>query len=97
MDWSPLITGALGALGVIVVQWLKNRASGREHDINVALHEQEQDNIHKVIMTRLDAIDRKLDIHNGYAQKFADTTNAITAIQKDIEYLKKGQDGGYRK
>lgn len=94
IEWSnivPIITGALGAIGVIVVQWLKNRASGREHDIKAALHEQAQDNVHEIIMKRLDDIEKKLDIHNGYAQKFADTTNAITAIQKDIEYMKKGE------
>lgn len=89
-DITPIITGILGAVGVIAVQWLKNNASKREHNIDVALHEQAQDNIHDMIMKRLDAIEHKLDIHNGYAQKFADTTNAITGIQKDIEYLKKG-------
>lgn len=91
MDLTPWITAGLGAFGVIAVQFLKNIASKQEHNIDEALHEQEQDNIHKVIMTRLDAIEHKLDIHNGYAQKFADTTNALTSIQKDIEYLKKGQ------
>lgn len=94
MEWSsitPIISATLGAAGVIMVQWLKNRASGRENDIKTALHEQDQENTHKMILRRLDAIEHKLDIHNGYAQKFADTTNAITAIQKDVEYLKKGK------
>lgn len=89
-QFLPIVSAALGAVGVIAVQWLKNNASKREHNIDVALHEQAQDNIHDMIMKRLDAIEHKLDIHNGYAQKFADTTNAITAIQKDVEYLKKG-------
>jgi len=37
---------------------------------------------------RLQQIEKKLDIHNGYAEKFSDITSDIKLIQKDIELLK---------
>ena len=33
-------------------------------------------------------VDKKLDDHNGYAEKFASASKDIALIQKDIEYLK---------
>ena len=38
---------------------------------------------------RLDRLEKKVDSHNAYAEKFASTATAITAIQKDVEWLKK--------
>jgi len=37
---------------------------------------------------RLDSIEKKLDVHNGYAIKFGEVAVAMTSLQKDIEYLK---------
>ena len=37
---------------------------------------------------RLEAIEHKLDIHNGYAEKLGDIGEAIVAMKKDIEFLK---------
>jgi len=37
---------------------------------------------------RLQQIEKKLDIHNGYAEKFGEITADIKLIQKDVEYLK---------
>lgn len=87
----PLITAVLGALGVIAVQWLKNRASKSEHNIDVALHEQDQEYTHKMIFTRLDAIEHKLDIHNGYAEKFGDITKDIAIIKTELANIKRGK------
>ena len=37
---------------------------------------------------RLGEVERKLDTHNGYAQKFADTTQCISEIKTDIAVIK---------
>ena len=37
---------------------------------------------------KLEQIDEKLEIHNSYAEKFADMTTAITEIQTDIKWLR---------
>ncbi len=41
---------------------------------------------------RLETIERKLDEHNGYAQKFAETSGSIIRLQKDVEYLKEAMN-----
>jgi len=42
-----------------------------------------------LINWRLKELERKVDIHNGYAEKFNEINIAITAMAKDIEYIKK--------
>ena len=37
---------------------------------------------------RLGEVERKLDSHNGYAQKFAETTASIGEIKTDIAVIK---------
>lgn len=37
---------------------------------------------------RLREVEKRLDSHNHYAEKFADSAVAIAQIQKDIEYLR---------
>lgn len=37
---------------------------------------------------RLSQIEKRLDQHNSYAEKFAEATTDIALIRKDIEYLK---------
>lgn len=37
---------------------------------------------------RLGEVERKLDSHNGYAQKFAETTDSIASIKTDIAVIK---------
>ena len=37
---------------------------------------------------RMQQVEKKIDIHNGYAKRFEEIEIAITAIQKDIEYIR---------
>lgn len=45
--------------------------------------------MNQLINYRLDRLEKKVDLHNGYAEKFNTTSKDITAIQKDIEWLKR--------
>ena len=90
-----LITGICAIIG----QWMITKNEGRKTDakreedkqeraVKQALREAELNN-------HLEMIERKLDVHNGYAEKFAAVTvhlgeidKALVAIQKDIEYMK---------
>lgn len=38
---------------------------------------------------RLKSIEKRLEEHNGYAQKFADSSKDISLIQQDIGWIKK--------
>ena len=74
-----IITGVCSIIGNYFIS-LKNK---KEIEVRDAQREQKQSD-------RLDAIEHKLDIHNGYAEKLGDISISMAMMQKDIEYLKKG-------
>lgn len=74
-----LITGICSVIGNYFIS-IKNK---KESEIRDAQREQKQSD-------RLEAIEHKLDIHNGYAEKLGDISVSMAMMQKDIEYLKKG-------
>lgn len=94
-----LITG----LCAIVGQWMITRSESKKGDAK-RLKEQEERAVRQAIKetelkNHLAAIEQKLDIHNGYAEKFAlisvhieEIDKAIIAMQKDIEYISKRED-----
>ena len=46
-----------------------------------------------LINWRLKKLEEKVDEHNGYAKKFAETHEDIALMQKDIEYIKEKISG----
>ena len=80
---AVIITGVCGVVGSYISARSVIEKKSREDAIKDAQREQRQSD-------RLEAIERKLDIHNGYAEKLGSIQNDITAIHKDIEYLKGG-------
>lgn len=85
-----LITGAFSVLGT----WILTRSETKKAEMKRTEAEQEaaiKEAAEKATLTaKLNSIDQKLDEHNGYAAKFGEIAQALVAIQKDIEYLKKG-------
>ena len=77
-----IITGVLAVLGSYVGNVAISRQKAREDAVRDAERETRQ-------AMRLDSIEKKLDEHNGYAEKLGALGKDITAIKKDIEYLKK--------
>ena len=70
-------------VGSYVANKTISEKKSREDDIKAAQREQRQQD-------RLEAIEHKLDIHNGYAEKLGSIQMDMAAIHKDIEYLKGG-------
>jgi hypothetical protein len=86
---SDAVLGALiGAFSAIVIQILVNRQAQKQNDIKIAVRNQKLDDQFSLIQTRLSEVEHKLDIHNGYAEKFGEINTSIALIQKDISYLK---------
>jgi len=79
-----ILTGAFSVVGSYVANKAISEKKSKEDDIKAAQREQRQQD-------RLEAIEHKLDIHNGYAEKLGSIQLDITAIHKDIEYLKGGK------
>lgn len=53
-----------------------------------AQREQKQADQHEQVMRALERANKRLDEHNGYAEKFAETAISMTAMAKDIEFIK---------
>lgn len=76
-----LITGFLAVLGSYAGNVAISRKKSQEDAIRDAQREARQ-------QVRLENIERKLDIHNGYAEKIGDIRQDMAKVQKDVEYLR---------
>lgn len=73
-----IITGVCAVVG----NWLIYRKGRNEDRIERAKLDQKT-------ADRLSAIEHKIDIHNGYAEKLAEITADIRVIRTEIEHLQK--------
>lgn len=99
---APLITGVLAVIGSFVGNYAIALKKSREDAIKEAEREQAQKDQLAMILEEQKKIKTRLDSHNGYAEKFAETTKniavmaerqeslskAMDRMQKDIDYLK---------
>jgi hypothetical protein len=81
VDWTQIIVAIISCLGGIIGAFLAVRKGNRENEIRDAQREQRQIDRLDRIDEKILSLEHKVDIHNGYAEKFA-------SIAKDIEYLK---------
>lgn len=72
-------------IGVYVGHIGKSRKETREN----AKREQYQNDLFAQILTEIEGVKKRLDVHNKYAEKFAEVEISLTNIKKDIEYLRK--------
>lgn len=72
-----LITSGFTFAGVLVA----NKATNRKNAIEQAVRDQK-------IADELQSLSDRVDVHNGYAEKFSGVTTNIELLQKDIEYMK---------
>ena len=70
-----IITGAFTLIGT----WLMHKKKSQNDAVKQAVREQIKED-------KLANIERKLDIHNGYAKKLDNISKSIVAIKKDIQY-----------
>lgn len=83
-----LITGVLAVFGSFAGNLAVANKKARDEAIKDAEREQAQKDQLAGILAEQMEIKKRLDQHNSYAEKFAETKTAMVAIQKDIEYLK---------
>lgn len=76
--FTTIIIEAAGILGLLIRQ----NAERKKTAIEQARRDQKLDD-------RLASLEKKVDEHNGYAQKFSETSRNIATIQKDIEWIKR--------
>jgi hypothetical protein len=76
-----LITGICSVIG----QWLISRNQNEKRKIEDAVRDARLED-------RLKSVEKKLDEHNGYAEKFTSISTDIAVIKNDIKTLYKRED-----
>lgn len=71
-----LITGLCAVIG----QWLISRKQNQDRETAEAVRDAK-------LEVRLASVEKKLDVHNGYAEKFAEIGADIAVIKNDIKTL----------
>lgn len=88
IGFASAVVGAIfGYLGNSRKQAVINAQREKEQAVINAQREQEQQDHFAKIERWMARVDKKLDEHNGYAEKFAAASKDIALIQKDIKYL----------
>lgn len=93
---DAVITALIVAASSIICQLLINRSNRKKQTAEDAEKEKaravEAAKQGVILETRLKSIERKLDIHNGYAEKLGEIQTSIAVIQNDIKTLyRKGE------
>lgn len=83
-----VIVAIIGATAVILSALLGYFSAVKKHEVEDAKREQEQKDLFKEIFKQMGNIEKRLDEHNHYAEKYVETAKTLVAIQKDIAFLK---------
>lgn len=86
MDWSAIIVAVLAVIGSYAGNVALSRKKARLDELKETERETRQED-------RMRSIEKKLDEHNKYAEKLGSIEKSMVAMQKDIEYLRKGKNG----
>lgn len=78
MELESIIVAIITGLCAVIGQYLIARQNKKQADTEQAVKD-------ALMQQRLDQIDRKLDEHNGYAQKFAETAERLARVEQKLE------------
>ena len=78
---DAVIVALIAAIGSVIGQAIIS-ANGRRKDVA------ERAKLDERTAMRLEAIERKLDVHNGYAEKLGELQRDVAVIKNEIQQLK---------
>lgn len=82
MDWNSIIIAILAVVASYVGNVTISFRKKRSEEIKEVEREARQSE-------QLKSIERKLDIHNGYAKRLEQIEKSMVSLQKDVEFLRK--------
>lgn len=88
ISWTPIIVALISSIGGIIGAYLAVRKGSQEQEIKNAQREQRQSDRLDSIEEKIGRLEKKVDTHNGYAEKFGEYAKNMAVMAKDIEYLK---------
>lgn len=80
---EAVIVALITAVGAVIGQWLISRRQNEDRKTADAVRDAR-------IEDRMAAVEKKLDIHNGYAEKLGEIQQDIAVIKSEITVLKRG-------
>lgn len=81
---DAIIVALITAGASVICQMLISAKTKRDTETKQAVRDKEFED-------RLENIEKRLDQHNHYAEKLGEISIALTAIKKDIEYIRGGK------
>ena len=87
---STIINAIISGVVTLIVAYFGYLKIHKDNEVKDAIREQKQIDRLDRIEEKITNLTKKVDIHNGYAEKFGQISEDIMLIKKDIEYLKKG-------
>ena len=75
----------ISAVASIIIQLIISSGKERENNARMAAHEQKQEDALSEVKKEMTEVKRKLDIHNGYAEKISDIRGDIKAINAKLK------------
>lgn len=77
---DAVIVAIITGLCAVVGQWLISRGQANQRKIDDADRDARIDE-------KLKSLEHKVDIHNGYAERFAEISSDISVIKNDIQNI----------
>jgi hypothetical protein len=81
---DAILVAIIAAGASIIGQWLISRKQSQDKAIAEARRDER-------LELRLKAVEEKLDVHNGYAERFAEIGQDIAVIKTEVRALKRAQ------
>ena len=96
---DAVLVAIIGLAGTVIGALTGFSHKSRQESIKDAEREQKQADQHQQLLEKLNGVEKRLDEHNGYAQKFAESSKHLAIIDerqaaqsKQIEHLQKDID-----
>jgi hypothetical protein len=80
---EAVIVALITAVGAVIGQWLISRRQNEDRKTADAVRDAR-------IEDRMVAVEKKLDIHNGYAEKLGEIQQDIAVIRTEISMIQRG-------
>lgn len=82
---DPVLVALITGLCAVVGQWLISRSQNEKRKVDEAVRDARLED-------RLKSVEKKLDEHNGYAQRFSTIQTDIAVIKNDIKTLYRAKE-----
>ena len=77
---DAIIVAVIAAAASVLGQWLISRKQAQDKAVQDAVRDER-------LELRLSEVEKKLDVHNGYAEKFAEIGKDIAVIKTQIQQI----------